>query len=210
MVLTRLPRYYWWTQRHQKECTLKSCILVLSVFLIFYTPISLAGPLCALASGSYSPNGDQQPPPMANQQMAEAHAVLCSRFSCPNYSLFMNGSAGNAQAYLGQSGGQIRYQPNFMDSVLNQFGPQATIGILSHELGHLIDFYNNPNPNISQYDREAAADEYAGCAFALAGAPPFALTALQNTLFAMGSSPGYPNSNQRANLISSGYSKCSN
>ncbi len=160
------------------------------VMSVLAAPASVyAGPLCALASGNYGARADQQPSQFASRQMSDAHAVLCSsgRFFCPPYSFFQNHTAGNAQAFLGPSGGQV--------------------GILAHELGHLIDFSQNRG-QVSQYFREAAADEYAGCAFALAGAPPSALTALQSTLFAMGSSPGYPNSQQRAGLIASGYQKC--
>ncbi|UTW45428.1 hypothetical protein KFE80_00385 [bacterium SCSIO 12696] len=177
--------------------------------LNFLPPFALAGPLCALSPGGYANHADQPASPMAADQMSHTNNVLCSRFPCPSYQFFKNHTAGNAQAYLDQFGAQIRYNPQFMNQVLQSFGPQATIGILAHELGHIIDFANNPSQQ-SQYQREAAADEYAGCAFALAGAPPQALSALQQTLFSMGSSPGYPNSHQRAALIQSGYNKCLN
>ena len=167
-----------------------------------------AGPLCGLSRGSYGANTDQLPSPLANQQMAEANAVLCGRFRCPPYNFYRNSTAGNAQAYMDSFGAQIRYQPQFMTGVLNKYGPQATIGILAHELGHLIDYSSNFSSSVSRYTREATADEYAGCAFALAGAPPQAFKALQDTLFSMGSSPGYPNNQKRAELIRSGYNKC--
>ena len=178
------------------------------IFFVIFTPQLHARALCALSKSSYG--ADQLPSPQANSQMSDANKVLCGRFPCPPYKFFRNPTAGNAQAYLDQTGGYIRYKPSFMLRVLKQFGAQATIGILSHELGHLIDFHTNPNPNISGFQREAKADEYAGCAFALAGAPPNALSALQNTLFSMGSSPGYPNTQQRVQLINSGYYKCRN
>jgi len=187
----------------------KKLLCLIIIVLTTIAKQSFAGPLCSLASPHYYRSGDQSPSFFALKQMNQVSNVLCSRFYCPQYNFFSNHSVGNAQAYMGRGGAQIRYSSQFMGSVLEKFGSQATIGIFAHELGHIIDFSTNNAP-LTRAQREANADEYAGCAFALAGAPIQSISSLQNTLFAMGSSPGYPNTQQRAALIRSGYLKCSN
>ncbi|MEP0393449.1 MAG: hypothetical protein ABJ205_12605 [Erythrobacter sp.] len=103
----------------------------------------------------------------------------------------------------------IRYNPEFMNSVLGRHGSGATTAILAHELGHIIDFARRPPQlEISRADREATADQYAGCAFALAGAGRSNLLPMARTLHEMGASPGYPTPSQRIALVLNGYDSC--
>lgn len=175
--------------------------------ILVWPSLSVAGPLCALASPHFNPMTDQKPSPKAMQQMGAVNHVLCSKHRCPGYRLLSNVQAGNAMAMMSWNSAEIRYNPIFMGDVVQKFGDLATIGILAHELGHLIDFANNPG-QIPQAQREATADEYAGCAFALAGNPLNDLSALAATLHAMGASPGYPTPKQRVQLLEIGYNKC--
>jgi len=168
-----------------------------------------AGPLCFLVSPSYNPAFDTAPTAIANGQMSRVQNVLCGAFRCPNTLLLQNSSTHNAYASFDQSGFAVRYNPQFMNSVRGQFGDLATIGIFAHELGHIIDFASNPNPQIPQAQREATADQYAGCAFALAGEPESGLTGLAATLQAMGAS-GFATPAQRITLLRQGYASCSN
>jgi len=143
--------------------------------------VAYAGPLCAYTKGTPRPSADAQPTQLGLQQMTQANNVLCRRFACPRYNFYRNQSIQNASASSNSSGFTIRYNPNFMQSQANRFGTLATIGILSHELGHIIDFANQPYNQPQNY-REGKADEYAGCAFALAGAPQQNLGPFINSL----------------------------
>jgi len=187
---------------------MKNKIAVLFFLSVFFAPFAVnAGPLCAFTGSNFNQNADQQPSPTANQHMGQVDYVLCGRFKCPGYVLLSNYQAGNAQAWMDSHGALIRVNPSFMNGEVSKYGELATIGILAHELGHLIDF-SSRHGNIPQHDREAKADEYAGCAFALAGNPKSDLTPLARSLSAMGNSPGYPTGKQRVQLISAGYDRC--
>jgi hypothetical protein len=166
-------------------------------------------PLCALASPVHNLQTDTNPPPFAWQSMAGVNTVLCARFTCPGYQFWSNPNSGNAMAtFSPQLGFAIRYNPAFMNQVQGSFGSGATDAILAHELGHVIDFANRPQAGISQADREATADQYAGCAFALAGLNRENLLPMARTLHAMGPSPGYPTPQQRVGLVLNGYDSC--
>jgi len=110
-------------------------------------------------------------------------------------------------AWMDWNGTQIRFNPSFINGQVAKYGELATIEILAHELGYLIDFSNRPGNN-PQSDREARADENAGCVFALASNPKSDLNPLARSLTEMGSSLGYPTAQQRVGLISTGYDKC--
>jgi len=181
--------------------------LVLVLGLVAIPVNANAAALCALASPNFNPTTDAAPPQFATSQMASINGVLCSQFSCPPYRLWQNIQAGNANVTLDQNGFTIRYQPNFMNNVIQRFGMDATSGILAHELGHVIDIHNSPGP-VPQAEREARADRYAGCAFALSGAPQSRLAPMAQTLHALGESPGYPTVSQRTQLLINGYNSC--
>jgi len=170
---------------------------------------AVASPLCALAPAGHNPMADQPPTPFANSMMLSINNVLCQRFQCPTYVLIQNQTTSNAMASSDPSGNRIRYNPHFMNMTAQSFGQFAAAGIFAHELGHIIDFATNPNPGIPQSRREANADEYAGCAFALAGHYQSDLAGLAQSLHSMGPSPGYPTPDQRVLLVLSGYEKCS-
>ncbi len=166
-----------------------------------------AGPLCALAPAGHNRMADQQPSAFAAKQMRAVDNVLCNRFGCPRFRFLQNSTLQNAMATLDQSGNTIRYNSRFMRNTMQSYGSLAAIGVLAHELGHIIDFNQNRS-QIPQAQREATADRYAGCAFALAGHPESDLMGLAQSLHAMGSSPGYPTSSQRVGLIREGYNQC--
>lgn len=180
-------------------------VLAIAIVTQFFPTVALSQYICIFSKGSPAASNELPASPYAQQQMLHAHNFLCNRFGCPNYSFARNDNVGNAYAARIQNGYFIRYNDQFMQSQLGVYGSLATIGIFAHELGHIIDFANNPNGN----DREATADQYAGCAFALAGAPPHNLTPLINSILSMGGSgPGYPSPTVRAQLIQSGYYAC--
>ena len=179
------------------------------VMLLAISNGAVAGPLCALAPASHNPMVDQPSTPFANSMMQSINNVLCEKFQCPAYVLIQNQTTSNAMASSDPSGSRIRYNPNFMNITAQTFGQFAAAGIFAHELGHIIDFATNPNPGIPQPRREANADEYAGCAFALAGRRQADLAGLARSLHSMGASPGYPTPDQRVQLVLNGYQKCS-
>ena len=181
--------------------------LLFFLIVLFTAQFSYAGPLCALAPAGHNTGADQYPSPFANQQMSAVNNFLCSKFGCPPYLLLKNDTLQNAMASANQAGYQIRYSSSFMNQTVQSFGNYATIGILAHELGHIIDFAQQPQ-QIPQAQREATADRYAGCAFALAGHPESDLQGLANSLHAIGPSPGYPTPAQRVQLVRSGYHEC--
>jgi len=181
--------------------------VLISFILIWNISVTAyAGPLCSL--GSWNGNGNiNQPSPLALQQMAQVNNVLCRVFNCPQYLFFQSSGTANAMAYSDLSGNYVLYSPKFMNDMLRRFGSKATIGVLGHELGHLIDFATNPG-NISQRQREANADRMAGCAFALAGEPENELIYMARTLHFLGASPGYPTPRERVGLLRLGYRQC--
>ncbi|MEM9738445.1 MAG: hypothetical protein AAF829_01135 [Pseudomonadota bacterium] len=183
-------------------------LLICSIVAGGSTLTAYAGPLCIFTRGQPHPTADTQASPLATQQMTEARNVMCSQFACPPFSFFENNSTANASAESSRFGYTIRYNTNFMQQQIDRFGPGATIAILAHELGHIIDFYQYPQggPGIN---REATADRYAGCAFALAGAPEQSLQPFLQSLLSMGpSGPGYPSPQQRAQIARDGYYQC--
>ncbi|PHR92876.1 MAG: hypothetical protein COA69_05995 [Robiginitomaculum sp.] len=185
---------------------LNSILFSISV-LVFSSP-ALAGPLCALGQGGHG-GADIPATPLAHQQMRSVAQALCQKFKCPYFDFAQTQTTKNAMAWSDASGNYIRYNSSFMNGELQNRGFYATTGILAHELGHLIDFSVN-TANQNQATREATADRYAGCAFALAGEPRENLLALAQSLQAMGSSPGYPTAQERVALVLIGYNQCSN
>lgn len=182
--------------------------IIFSLFALFgFVNNVFAAPLCALVPAGHDPTQDQSPAQFAAQQMHAVDSFLCQRFGCPSYGFRQNHTIHNALASTDQTGNTIRYNSGFMNHALTSFGNSATLGILAHELGHIIDFANNPLP-VPQAQREATADRYSGCVFALAGRPVSDLLGLAQTLHAMGMSPGYPTPTQRVRLIQIGYNQC--
>ncbi len=184
-----------------------AAVAVAALFGFSFTT-AMAGPLCALAPAGHDTRYDYRPNPTAEQQMQSVRQYLCSRYSCPNFRYFQNPTISNAMASTDQNGYTIRYSSNFMTQVYNRYGPLSTVGILAHELGHIIDYNNNPG-NVDYKQREVTADKIAGCAFALAGHPERDLSALASTLHAMGASPLYPTPSERVQLLRIGYRNCS-
>lgn len=188
---------------------MKPISIITTSILIFNSSLATAQSLCAHTQLNRAADIDVQPTPLAVSQMNEAHRYLCSRFTCPSYDFKINNYIGNAAALKQGNSYKIRYNTVFMNNAQNRFGGYATIGILSHELGHLIDFNTNPYVTSSP-QREATADRYAGCAFALAGAPIQNLLPMARTLHSMGEAgSGYPTLLQRNQLLIAGYNQCS-
>lgn len=186
---------------------MKTGVAVVFVSLLVFLDNSFAGPLCGLAPSNHNPSADQYPSPLANQQMKAVHNLLCRKFRCPSYSLRINHTISNAMASTNRYGNTIRYNPTFIYEVAKNHGSNAAIGIFAHELGHLIDFFINKG-QIPQAQREAIADKYAGCVFALAGYPENSLIGLARSIHSMGASPIYPTPVQRVQLIRMGYRFC--
>ena len=166
-----------------------------------------AAALCSLGHGGHG-GQDVAPSQTAVIQMSAVNNALCGTFSCPQYQLFQTNSTANAMAWDDGTSRYIRYNSNFMNQVQTAYSSYATIGIFGHELGHLIDFRSRNNATSTS--REAYADMYAGCAFAIAGEPRSNLIYLAQTLHALGASPGYPTPQQRSQLLKQGYDNCSN
>ena len=182
-------------------------VLLFVILSIGSIDFSFAGPLCSLGPHNHKPSNDQNATQVAHETMGHVHQYLCGNFGCPQYRLFQNTTISNAMASRDHTGNTIRYNPYFMNQTVQNYGSLAATGILAHELGHIIDFYKNPN-NIPSAQREATADRYAGCAFALEGHPESDLMGLAHSLQAMGISPGYPTPSQRVQLLRSGYNEC--
>ena len=182
--------------------------IVFSVFAFFgVMNNALAGPLCALAPAGHNPRLDQPASRFAADQMRLVSNFLCGRFRCPQFSFHQNPTIQNAMAWSDQTDSIIRYNAGFMNRTARSYGNFAAIGIFAHELGHIIDFSQNQG-QIPQPQREATADRYAGCVFALAGHPESDLLSLARSLHAMGASPGYPTPAERVQLVRIGYRQC--
>jgi hypothetical protein len=93
--------------------------------------------------------------------------VLCGG-RC-NVDLYRNVTVGNAFTFVLPSGtAKIVYKPNFMTTVEQNFGEGAVFGILSHEVGHVIDGRLQVAWMLDSWSRELRADAWAGCALARA------------------------------------------
>ena len=168
---------------------------------------SFSGQLAAQTFASVTPKTDEQASQLALLQMRDVHGLLCHRFKCPPFTLFKNSSVRNAMTRTSKAGYSIRYNEDFMSATRQSFGSLAILGVLAHELGHIIDTNQN-RQKLSLARREANADVYAGCVFALARHPESDLKGFSGSLYSMGSSPGYPTPAQRVLLVQSGYYQC--
>ncbi len=178
---------------------------VIAVFA-FSSIEAAAGPLCAYTKAK-SGSSHLPPSPEALRQTNLVNYALCQKYPCPNYQLWRSEAISNASATMDATGNRVSYNAGFMAGIQNRYSNYATIGIFGHELGHLIDFNLNPS-SISGVVREARADQYAGCAFAIAGEPKQNLIYLAQTLQSLGTSPGYPTPQQRVALLEIGYDSC--
>ncbi len=103
----------------------------------------------------------------------------------------------------------LSYSPQSMNTVVRQFGPNAILGIMAHEIGHHFDFNGSPwaarMRTVS--DRELRADWFAGCTLARMRAESGSLS---RALQAMGRFPthGYPHGHQRVTAVQQGYAQC--
>ena len=181
----------------------------LIILFLSFTSTAYADPLCALAPAGHDKNYDQNPGPIGSRQMQIVNNYLCEEYNCPRYEFKKNQTLQNAMATLDQTGNKIRYNSNFMAGTYSRYGELATIGVLAHELGHIIDF-STRRFNMPQAQREDAADGYAGCFFGLAGHTRSDLNGLVSSLQEMPPSPGYSTPQQRVARVIAGFNECAN
>ena len=164
------------------------------------------GPM-VLGQPGPNPYLDQPPSPRASDELRDIYDLLCPN-GCGNYLLASNPTVPNAMAIAtGHGQTKIVYAPQFMNGVVQQFGPAATFGILAHEFGHHIDFHTTPPWMNNAWTLELKADAWAGCALARAG---IGTAPIQTALQAIAAypSPSHPGWPQRQQAVRTGFANC--
>ena len=130
------------------------------------------GLVCSLgaATPNYSPGTDQAASPATSKDVKRIITLLCPK-GCGRVGLVKNASASNMLAMNGGNGNyKIAYNSAFLERVQRVYGPDATFGILAHEVGHHVDMNGNPAAWMDlSWNSEVRADAWAGCALAKAG-----------------------------------------
>ena len=166
--------------------------------------------VCSLGTplqGQYSPYWDRPPAPRAVGELQRIYRLLCP-MGCGQFSVFENPTVANAMAQAVAPGAtKISYSPDFMNRIVQTYGPGATFGILAHELGHHIDFHVMPPWMSDAWSKELKADAWAGCALARAG---MGTSQMQSALrvIALYPSMTHPPWQYRHDAVRTGYINC--
>ncbi|WP_266367066.1 M48 family metalloprotease [Tellurirhabdus rosea] len=164
--------------------------------------------ICSLGGNpGYNPLYDQPPTAYAVAEINQIASHLCP-MGCGSFSLVGNPFVPNAAALtLAPGVTKIAYNPVFMNNLHFTYGPAASYGVLAHEFGHHIDFFNPAAWMDHSWGRELRADAWAGCALAKAGLGiqemSVALQAIANY-----PSPSHPGWQQRLPALYSGFINC--
>lgn len=95
----------------------------------------------------------------------------------------------------------VVYDPTQIKGIIRRYGYAAAVGIVAHELGHVVEL-RRESPETAFYGAisEPAADEWAGCALARQGLP---IAPFQRFLKDNGEG-----SSERLNAIAQGFNRC--
>ena len=192
---------------------MKHCLYSILGTILFFSTINSgsAQMVCSLGAapmhGVYNQYSDQNPSPLAYQEIQTIYRALCP-FGCGQFRLVQNHTVPNAMAMaVGPGQTKISYNPNFMNRVAYQYGNGASFGILAHEFGHHIDFHTTPPWMNNSWGRELKADAWAGCALAKVGART---EQIKRSLVAIAQYPSqsHPSWPLRHQAIQTGFTQC--
>jgi hypothetical protein len=166
--------------------------------------------VCALGPGaaSYNPASDQRPTADAMEMatsLSTAMSSLCAP-KCPEIPLFRNPTAANVMLVFGTGGAKVVYAPAFFQSLYDNYGEGALIGVIAHEYGHALDEIY-PQKFGSGGTPELRADAWAGCALAKNNPTPARLASAL-TGISKYPTPGNPPWEIRLSAFKLGYTKC--
>ena len=153
---------------------------------------------------------DTAPTPDAQDHVYEALELYgCTPEDCGEPAVFRNVGLGDA-ARIDLEPGRwtIRYNPVWLNGIVQRIGPNAAFGVFAHEVGHYVDFVWTKEAWFhSSWDRELRADAIAGCIVARRGVPPHEFAALVRAI-ASAPSLSHPAWPDRLAAIQTGYSEC--
>ena len=191
------------------KSALSVCLFVM-LGLVRATP-ARAQLLCTLGpvTKPYDATADAAPPANLQSDLKRIRAGVCAK-GCGKILLVVNPTAPDVvTATTGLGVSQIAFSPQFLASIRSGYGPNATIGILAHEVGHHLDSTgNHPSWMKPNWDVEQRADAWAGCALGKADLKP---AALQAVLSATAAYPpaARPSWTARRPAVEAGYAECS-
>jgi hypothetical protein len=166
--------------------------------------------VCALGPGTaaYNPASDQRPTADAMEMAASLSSAMSSICSpkCPEIPIFRNPTAANVMLVFGSGGAKVVYAPTFFQSVYDNYGEGALIGVMAHEYGHALDEIY-PQKFGTGGTPELRADAWAGCALAKSNLTPARLDAALAGLSKY-PTPGNPPWQIRLSAFKLGYTKC--
>lgn len=133
-----------------------------------FTPFFIVGVIVSNAAHSNA----TAPHLKALVQLNHIYALLCPQ-RCGHVTIQKSrhiNSASNAYHGAPHPKGTsiISYNPDFMNYISLKYGASVGYATIAHELGHHIEFYFGRH-NISPWEKELAADYWAGCALAKSG-----------------------------------------
>lgn len=162
----------------------------------------------AVHQTSDHPAFDAAPTLNAARQMESIYLTLCPPpQGCGRVTLFSNPTTPNASAQAARGESVIRYNADFMNQVVQQFGLPAAVGILAHELGHHIDINLQAGWMSDSWGRELRADGWAGCFLGRAILPSSQMETALRAIAAY-PSPSHPSWPYRVEALRAGYVAC--
>lgn len=181
-----------------------------SLAALLVPALAAAEVLCSLGGNqaSYKASADQRPTADALEiahRMSDIITPLCSP-KCPEIPVLRNSTAANIMLIYTPGDAKVVYNPQFFQSVYDNFGDGAIIALLAHEFGHALDevfpekFGRGGTP-------ELRADAWAGCALSRA---KLSKVALDEALTALSKypAPAHPDWPVRLNALKLGFTQC--
>lgn len=161
------------------------------------------------APASHAPSATADP--RIVQIVRRIMATMCPSGRCGTVRVVANPN--EKQLASARSNGQgytmLSYSPKAMARIVQQWGWQALVGTMAHEIGHHFDFNSSPWAAMMRTvrDRELRADMFAGCTMAKLG---LTSGALENAVLVIGRYPthGYPHGHNRAASVRQGFLQC--
>jgi hypothetical protein len=156
----------------------------------------------------YDATSDAAPPANLQADLKRVRTALCPN-GCGKILLAVNPTAPDVvTATTGLGVSEIAFSPKFLAALRSGYGPNATLGIVAHEVGHHLDAVgDHPSWMKPTWDVEQRADAWAGCALGKTDLKP---TALQVVLSAMAAYPpaARPSWTARLPAVQAGFGQC--
>lgn len=141
-------------------------------------------------------------------EMRYVYELLCPT-GCGEVVLRSYSDLNNARAtYLAAFKTEISFDPQFLGSLRQRFGHSVPLAILAHELGHHLDFNTPGFSSMTDWEIELSADDWAGCALALADLQTWEFEQAMRYSMAILASKTHPKWTLRNAAIRRGYQRC--